>query len=60
MMTVALEHQGKCVLVPSQQYLATATGFEQVSPYRIVKNAIFTAFYGILWHEMTLNDDSIT
>ena len=50
MTTVSLEHQGKCVLVPFQHCLARAAGFEQVSPNIMVKNAIFTAFYGILRH----------
>ena len=58
-MTVSLKHQSKCVLVPFQHYLARAAGFEQVSPNRIVKNAIFMAFYGILRHKMTFNDDGI-
>ena len=60
MMTLSLEHQEKCVLVPFQHYLARAAGFEQVLPNRMVKNAIFTAFYGILQHKMSFTDDSIT
>ena len=50
MMTVSLEHQEACVLVPFQHYLARAAGFDKVSPNIVVKNAIFTAFYGILRH----------
>ena len=50
MMTVSFEHQGKFELVSFQHYLARAAGFEQVSPNIMVKNAIITAFYGILRH----------
>ena len=60
MMTVSLEHQDKCELVPYQHYLARAAIFEQVSPNIVVKNAIFLAFNGILRHKMTFNDDGIT
>ena len=60
MMTLSLEHQEKCVLVPLQHYLVKAAGFEQVSLNKMVKNAIFMAFYGNLRHKMIYDDDGIT
>ena len=50
MMTASIEHKHKCALVPYLHYLARAAGFEQVSPIIMVKNVIFTGFYGILRH----------
>ena len=45
--------------MPFQHYLARAAGFEQVSPNKMVKNAIFTAFYGILRHKMTFDNVTV-
>ena len=50
MMTASIEHKHKCALVPYLHYLARAAGFEQVSPNVMIKNVIFTGFYGILRH----------
>ena len=60
MMRLSLEHQEKCVLVPFQHYLARATGFEQALSNRMVKNAVFTAFYGILQHKTIPYGDGFT
>ena len=39
-----------CASVPDQHCLTTAVIFEPVKPDKMIKNAIFTAFYGILRH----------
>ena len=50
MVAASLESLRECVSVPRQHYQTRVAVFESVKCDITVKNAIFTAFYGILRH----------
>ena len=59
MMTSCPVFMHECVFAPDNHCFPIFWSKRRFCIQKTVKNAIFTAFYGILQHEMILNDDEL-